>query len=129
MPTVIYNSKEFRTPTANIADTQNFSAVDLISVDPLHRGRPLFIEGEVGSGAALTSLRLTWAALSGGTHTDLAVDGDFDTATALISYISASPYKTPASGTFKLLLAAAPAELVFYAKSSGTTLTICGSIG
>jgi hypothetical protein len=129
MATVIFSSKQFRTPTVAIDDPANFTSVDLIEIDPMYRGRPLFIEGDVGSGGALSGLRLTWASISGGTHTDLAVNSDFDTATMLFPYISAAPYNTSAGGTFKLLLAAAPAELMFYAKGSGTTLTIAGSVG
>jgi hypothetical protein len=129
MPTAIFSSKQFRTPTVTINDPANFTGVDLIQIDPMYRGRPLFIEGDVGSGGPLSGLRVTWASTSGGTHTDLAVDSDFDTATMLFPYISAAPYNTAASGTFKLLMAAAPAELMFYAKGSGTTLTIGGSVG
>lgn len=129
MPTLIFNSKQFRTPVAAINNANTFVPVDLIEIDPIHRGRPMFIEGDVGVGGALSALRVTWAATSGGTHTDLAVNSDFDTATAIFPYISTAPYATAAGGTFKLLMSVAPAELLFYAKGTGTTLTIGGSVG
>ncbi len=130
MPTPISGSHGFQTAVVTINDASNFVLIDTITIGEAQRGKPLLICGTVGSGGALASLKLTAAPLPGASHFPLAVDTDFNTATALLPFATPSPHQTVASGTFALQIAHAPSEVALYAKkaSADTTVQLLGTI-
>jgi hypothetical protein len=84
------------------------------------------ITGTVGGTGPLTGLKLSIAAVHGGTHKDRLLDADFNTATRLLPFCTPNPHQTPAGGTFQFELdLTGVAEIKLYAKSAnGATLAL-----
>lgn len=84
------------------------------------------ITGIVGGVGPLTGLKLSVAATHGGTHRDRLVNTDFNTATRLLPFCSASPHQTASGSTFQFELdLTGVAEIQLYARSSsGATVAL-----
>ena len=89
-------------------------------------GRILTVTGIVGGVGPLTGLKLTVAAVQGGTHKDRLVDTDFNTATRLLPFCTANAYQTASGNTFQFELdITGVAEIKLFGKSNnGATVAL-----
>ena len=100
---------------------------DLVATITNHfGGRVATITGIVGGTGPLTGLKLSVAATHGGTHHDRLVDADFNAATRLLPFCTASPHQTAAGASFQFELdLTGVAEVKLYGKSSnGATIAL-----
>jgi hypothetical protein len=130
MSIALSGSHALRTAAIALTNAADFALIETITVPESQRGKPLLISGAVGAAGGLAGLKLTMASLPGGTHVPLAIDADFNTATALIPFSTTSPHQAPAGGVFAFQLAAAPPEIAIHAKKAiaDTTVQLSGSI-
>ena len=126
--TLDLNSRDsIRTGTVPAQPVSNAGSYDLVATITNHcDGGFATITGIVGSPGPLTGLKISVAAIHGGTHKDRLVDSDFNTATRLLPFCTANPHQTPTGSTFQFELdLAGVAEIKLYAKSAnGATLAL-----
>lgn len=115
----------FDSGTVTVPGTGSYTLIAHI----LLSGRDVVVHGLVGANA-LTGLKITQAATPGGTHKDLLVGTDFDTATITLPYVLGSSIATTAgAGTFQFRLNSGASEIKIYAKaSSASSLALTGLI-
>jgi hypothetical protein len=89
-------------------------------------GRILTLTGIVGGAGPLTGLKVSVAAVHGGTHVDRLIDADFNTATRLLPFCTSNAYQTPSGSAFQFEIdLTGVAELKLYGKSAnGATIAI-----
>lgn len=105
----------------------NAGTYDLVATITNHcGGRFATITGMVAGPGPLTGLKISVAAVHGGTHKDRLVDADFNTATRLLPFCTPNPHQTPSASTFQFELdLTGVAEIKLYAKSTnGATLAL-----
>lgn len=125
-PTPISPNHQFNTGAVNITSTSAYQLVGLITGC---RGRRVVVEVLVGAGGALAHLALSRAAVPGGNHQSIAIDTDFNTATADLRDVvngSATPnvYQTAAGGNFQFSLDAVADEYALWAQVASTATTV-----
>jgi hypothetical protein len=129
MPSTLgLNSRDsIRTGSIRAQPVSNAGTHDLVATITNHcGGRFATITGIVGSPGPLTGLKISVAAVHGGTHKDRLVDADFNTATRLLPFCTPNPHQTTAGNTFQFELdLTGVAEIKLYAKSTnGATLAL-----
>ena len=116
-----------RTALAPAQPVSNAGTYDLVATITNRFGGGLVtVTGIVAAPGPLTGLKISVAAVHGGTHKDRLVDADFNTPTRLLPFCTISPHLTPAGGSFQFELdLTGVAEIKLYAKSAaGATVAL-----
>jgi len=116
-----------RTALAPAQPVSNAGTYDLVAtITSRFGGGIVTVTGTVGAPGPLSGMKLSVAAVHGGTHKDRLVDSDFNTPTRLLPFCTISPHLTPAGGSFQFELdLTGVAEVKLYAKSSaGATIAL-----
>lgn len=118
---------DIRTAVAVAQPVSSAGTYDLVATITSRGGGGIVtVTGVVGAPGPLTGLKVSVAAVHGGTHKDRLVDADFNTPTRLLPFCTLSPHLTPAGGTFQFELdLTGVAEIKLYAKSAaGATVAL-----
>ena len=116
-----------RTASVPAQTVSNAGTYDLVAtITNRFGGQIATITGIVGGTGPLTGLKVSIAAIHGGTHKDRLVDADFNTATRLLPFCTSNPHQTASGSTFQFELdLTGVAEIKLYAKSSnGATVAL-----
>lgn len=122
---VFVGHKNYDEQSAAAVSVDNASTYVLVATIICPKPGQLAVSGAVGSAGALAHLKMTSAAIIGGTHSDDAEDTDFNAGAEFIPSATTDPHTTSGSGVFKLRIrTAGRPEIAFYAKKASATTTL-----
>ena len=116
-----------RTGVIPAQTVSNAGTYDLVAtITNRFGGGIVTVTGIVGAPGPLTGLKISVAAVHGGTHKDRLTDAEFNTPTRLLPFCTLSPHLTPGGGSFQFELdLTGVAEIKLYAKSiNGATIAL-----